>query len=137
MNLLNKIRNFLNKRKIEERKRIEETIKMCKDFKPEKKESFYSDKEIERALEIARNWNKYSLNEKKRIKAIAYKNTELNSECLFNNSFCSLRLERHHQDYSKPLEIVTLCDSHHQLTHRSLTRLDMILAIERKLNGKL
>lgn len=46
-----------------------------------------------------------------RTRGLAWRNTSLGSRCLLCGS--NEKLERHHTDYSKPLEIVTLCRSCH------------------------
>lgn len=42
-----------------------------------------------------------------------YKKAE---NCSFEN--CKEKAERHHPDYSKPLEIIWLCNKHHDLLHK-------------------
>ena len=39
--------------------------------------------------------------------------------CAQENEFCNDRFEYHHPDYSKPLDVIPLCNFHHQLLHKS------------------
>lgn len=38
--------------------------------------------------------------------------------CVVDSSDCSDQLEAHHEDYSKPLEVIWLCAIHHRWVHR-------------------
>ena len=40
--------------------------------------------------------------------------------CTLNNSRCNGRLEAHHSDYRKPLDVLWLCKVHHTAWHRFL-----------------
>lgn len=101
-----------------------------------------SPEEIKRAEEIYQSWNKYSLSQKIAVENIAQKGVPLGSKCLICGAIDNLM--RHHQDYSKPLEIVTLCSHHHTSVHSKNKRghylrvpttfsTRLIIDIERKL----
>lgn len=47
------------------------------------------------------------------VAAAKRKGTLLKQDC----SACGAKAEAHHNDYSKPLEVVWLCRRHHQLVH--------------------
>lgn len=99
--------------------------------------------EIERAKKIKKSWDTFSSLQKMQVEELARQNIPLGSECLICHT--TERLCRHHQNYSKPLEIVTLCYSHHNFIHRngdgiwtingfSFTSIRLIVEIERKLS---
>lgn len=99
-----------------------------------------SSEEIQKAEKIYLSWNSYSSEQKQRVEAIAQKNVPLGSECFLCGS--TENLCRHHQDYSKPLEIITVCTHHHNSVHRRneyyfsvpiTNALLFIIEIERKL----
>jgi hypothetical protein len=93
-----------------------------------------SPEEIRHAEEIFQSWKKYPLCQKQFIEHIAQESVPLGSKCLICGTIDNLM--RHHQDYSKPLEIVTLCSHHHVSVHLSEPRINalyFIIDIERKL----
>jgi hypothetical protein len=65
--------------------------------------------------ELAKRWQHNNI-EKHRAQEYARK-VPISSNCFKCGS--TTQLERHHPDYSKPLEIVTLCDSCHKREHWS------------------
>jgi len=63
-----------------------------------------------------RNWNKRN-EKKKNAQQLAQNHIPLQPFCEKCGS--DQNLERHHPDYSKPLEVQTLCRSCHILIHRT------------------
>ena len=45
------------------------------------------------------------------------------TECSQADDTCAGRVEYHHEDYSKPLEVVALCTSHHKRRHIEMAEL--------------
>ena len=95
---------------------------VCRKCKVEK-ETIYREKNREKIREAQRNhYNKNSelIKEKRKkyydpVKSKARwlaKKIEA-KQCIF----CDKKGERHHKDYSKPLDIVFLCKSHHKQVH--------------------
>ena len=65
----------------------------------------------------------YTISEKNQHKVIARKlmRQAINSGKLIReNCFCGGKGEGHHPDYSRPLDVVWLCDLHHQQLHRGI-----------------
>lgn len=62
-----------------------------------------------------REKNKKRLSKKSRCKYIAKKYNPEVQTCSIEN--CSIVGERHHPDYSKPKEIIWLCQQHHREIH--------------------
>ena len=69
--------------------------------------------------EILRKQREYreKTKEKKKAQNLAHTSIPLDDKCSSCGS--TENLERHHPDYSKPLEVVTLCQSCHKRIHRS------------------
>lgn len=76
----------------------------------------YPDKTRESARRAVKTWY---LNNKEKVKAHkkvarAIKNKTLIRE----NCFCGEKAQAHHEDYSKPLDVIWLCHLHHKEKHR-------------------
>jgi hypothetical protein len=89
-------------------------------------------KENERLRRFRKNnpdkWRQYqkNWNNKNRRKYLAHKKVEnaiKSGELLTQSCFCGAKAHAHHDDYSKPLEVLWLCPQHHKDRHRELVKL--------------
>jgi len=112
-----------------QKNRLKETARKRKYFRENREERLahdrqYYQKHREEILERQREY--YKKNKPKRsAKAQAYHKTPLDIKCEVCGS--SQNLERHHRDYSKPLEVVTLCRSCHTQLHHGTGTLTLFL----------
>lgn len=82
------------------------------------------------------NDNKNKILEKTRLRRLKYKEKwdarqlatkyilfDENSQCQI--CFSKYKLHRHHEDYSRPLDVIILCNSCHKKVHRKHNKLDL------------
>lgn len=50
-----------------------------------------------------------------------------NHTCLINNTNCSKTIHRHHEDYSKSLEVSFICARHHHAWHRVFAPVELVI----------
>lgn len=79
----------------------------------------------ERAREIQRRANnRYPEKNRARgaLRRAIKRGDVVRGEKCFEGGDCRGRIEAHHEDYSKPLDVVWLCNRHHNARHRKLVR---------------
>lgn len=75
----------------------------------------------ERCNAAARKWKK--LNPKKRAVQAAFYKAQRSGDLVFDEPRCTIRtcrskkVEAHHSDYSKPYDVIFLCNRHHKAWH--------------------
>ena len=75
----------------------------------------------ERIREIRRKWVADHPEERRAhlaVRRALRDGTLVRSACEFDGPECRGRMEAHHEDYSKPLDVRWLCQYHHGLTRR-------------------
>jgi len=82
------------------------------------KAKIFKEKNPEKVIAWVRRWQKANPEKKKAQDLVNQYKIPVGKECLFCGS--KDNLVRHHPDYSKPLEVLTLCQSCHMRGHRGL-----------------
>lgn len=84
--------------------------------------SEYRKKRKKQTTEIQRRCyvkNRHKERARQRVKyAIKHGQLKRPRHCMINNKNCSGKIHAHHIDYRKPLEVVWLCNAHHEGWHR-------------------
>lgn len=84
-------------------------------------------KDIEKRREAWRRWARKNKEKRRflnRVQNQAYNHHPIRRKCSIRN--CKNIGERHHEDYTKPKEIIWFCKYHHELIHKKQTRLCII-----------
>ncbi len=68
-----------------------------------------------RALRKWEKNNRHKKNAHMKVQRAIIKGTVIRQPC-----FCGKKAEAHHEDYSKPLDVVWLCDFHHKERHKEI-----------------
>lgn len=80
-------------------------------------------KDPEKRREQWRRWSQEHRTDKQRQEKEyirAYTRLKLPKQQICSIKGCAILAERHHPDYSKPLEIIWLCNKHHDLVHKPI-----------------
>jgi len=89
-----------------------------------RKKSKENSNKIKRNPKYQNSWN---LKNKEKRKAMAILNNYIRTKimikpdiCTFSFDICNGKIEGHHCNYDKPLDVVWLCNKHHNYIHRKL-----------------
>jgi hypothetical protein len=105
----------------------EKVILRVRKYNKDNKKRFEEEKKRKNILYQAgyRKNNLKKISAQNKINGLIRYNKMAKGICCLKDKSCYGRIEGHHPDYSKPLEIIWLCQSHHQRTHTGSVKINI------------